>query len=265
MEWDYYLLIGILSIGGILFSVAGIVGFKKYRLIKGLALSKIAEITRGIVKIRGKVSAKQRLKSPFSKKECVYYRYEIETYRTVRRGKKTTHRWVRTGFGEDCVPFTCDDGTGRAFINPEGAEFYPKRKKQFYQKGNSPIRKFISALRTFKIGLQEGKRSTLDTSGWGLQPIDPKNSKKWRITTVGDRRYDEYYIEPGEQVLVVGTARQDTEGRKKISKPGKMIVSNIKPESLLKKMKRNAIIILVVGVCMFLGGMAFLLKFIGFY
>lgn len=264
MDWAYYIAVGVLEACGIAFSITGIVTLRNFNLIRRIPLSAISAVNRGIVKIRGKASAEKYLKSPFSKKDCVYYRYEIETYRAVKSGKRTSYQWKYSGYGDDRILFTCTDSTGSILINPKKAEFHPKLKKQFYQKGG-PIRKFISALRTFKISFQAGSKDTLDTSGWGLEPIDPKKKKRWRVTTVGDKRFDEFYIEPQEQVFIVGTARQTPEGKTEISRPGKLIISNKTPENLLKEMRWNFIIALIIGPLMLAGGIALLLKFLGFY
>ena len=85
------------------------------------------------------------------------------------------------------------------------------------------------------------------------------------MTTVGDRRYDEYYIEPQEQVFIVGTAKSTPQGKTGISRPGKLIISNKTPENLLKTMRRNTVILLIIGPVMIIGGIAFLLHFIGLY
>lgn len=258
MEFAYYVAVGILNICGIVFSISGIVTLRTFNLIKHIQLSKINNLKKGIVKIKGKISTKKYLKSPFSKKNCVYYMYEIETYHTVRSGKSTSYRWKSSGYGDNRIPFTCKDTTGSVSIDPKGADFYPALKNQFYHKG-SQIKRFSNALKMFKTGFQTGNMNTLDTSGWNLKTIDPKKKKIWNFAKAGDMRFNESYIEPKEQVFIIGTAKKDLKGRDIISKPGKLIISNKTHENILKTMKRKFIIALIIGPLMIAGGIVFLL------
>src|SRR3989344_4505772 len=63
-------------------------------------------------------SEKKIMESPFSGKQCVWYRYTVEEYRTT--GKH--HYWATVKNGDSGVPFFVKDETGSVLVNPKGAE-----------------------------------------------------------------------------------------------------------------------------------------------
>jgi hypothetical protein len=164
---------------GILIFISGLTAFKMKRLIENIPTSKIRSIAMGLVEINGKTIAKKLLKSPFSKKNCVYYRYTIEEYRRSRKNS----RWVTIKRGLDGVPFILKDNTGTVLVEPKGAKVdIPKdfefrsgfRKdppiaiKQFLKSSNLKFESFIGVNRTM--------------------------------------RYREYFIAPNDNLYIIGTA-----------------------------------------------------------
>ena len=110
---------GISFIGGSFLFSKGFSWFKHKRLIENIPTSKVRSIAMGLVEVKGKVHPvpKMSLKSPFTSKKCVYYRYKVQEYR--RQGKHS--RWVTVLSGEDSVHFSLEDATGRVLVNPKGA------------------------------------------------------------------------------------------------------------------------------------------------
>jgi hypothetical protein len=103
----------------LLFFSIGFYFFKKKQLIADIPTSKIRSIAMGLVEIFGKVIPikKRLLKSPFTEKECVYYQFTIEEYRS---SGKNSH-WVTIKKGEQRDLFYLKDDTGRVLIDPTGA------------------------------------------------------------------------------------------------------------------------------------------------
>ncbi|MFA5101432.1 MAG: GIDE domain-containing protein [Candidatus Omnitrophota bacterium] len=97
-------------------------GFKRLRrkrLIENIPTSTIRGLAMGLVELSGRAKKSNVLKSPFSKIECVLYRYTIERYES--RGKSGS--WVNIAKGDSFYcPFTIDDGTGSIMVLPSGAE-----------------------------------------------------------------------------------------------------------------------------------------------
>jgi hypothetical protein len=87
---------------------------KKYNLFKKIKLFKINEIVLGIVRVSGTAKVIKLIKTPFSKTNCVFYRY-VEAKFNVH--KKYGHSEII----KDVVSkqnFMIEDDTGKLEINP---------------------------------------------------------------------------------------------------------------------------------------------------
>jgi len=133
MSEDITMTIGVLSVFiGLAVFVIGFIFFRKKRFIENIPTSKIRSIAMGLVEIFGQViPIKERtFKSPFTDKECVYYQFTIEEYRS---SGKNSH-WVTIKKGEQRGLFYLKDDTGRVMIDPTGATI-EARKDFEYQSG----------------------------------------------------------------------------------------------------------------------------------
>jgi len=133
LDMENSLVIGLfLILAGIVCFALGLYFFKKKQLIQDTPTSKIRSIAMGLVEIFGQVlPIKGRIfKSPFTDKDCVYYQYTIEEYRS---SGKNSH-WVTIKKGEQKDLFYLKDDTGTILIDPAGAKI--EAKKDFeYQSG----------------------------------------------------------------------------------------------------------------------------------
>ncbi len=245
----------------------------KYRLIKDIPRSKVRAIAMGLVEIHGSVKdddVESCLKTPFSQTDCVYYRYEIKEYRrhTSRDSKgrtRTTYRWDTIASGERRMPFFAEDETGCVRVEPTGAEFSVAVKKAFLQKAGlfGGITSLISLLKNW----DEGPAEALDVSNMNLVPVDPGAIFSFG-SRVGDRKYFEYYLEPGENLFVMGTAAGDREApnnvviRKGENHPT-FIISNKSEKDLLRSLKWQMIGCYAGGGAMLIIGVVVLLHFSG--
>jgi hypothetical protein len=209
----------------------------------------------GIVEIHGSVEADQLIKSPFSKTDCVYYKWEIKEYKrsSSSSGKGSSHRWEGVGSGERHVPFFASDETGKALVRPDKAEFVVAHKKAYFQKGKGllasikAIPKVIEALKNF----DPNNPSSLAIDGEDLEPIE--SGKSFRAVNVGDRKYYESYIVPGDKLFVLGTAANDSTAPdnvviKRGNNEKTFIISDKGEKAVLKKLKT------LVNVCLIMGG-----------
>jgi len=92
----------------------------------------IKDIKPGIpIEIFGTVESAEPLKTPFGKRPCIYYEYELE------RGEESTENpsqyvWRRIAQDSASIPFYAKDDTGRVMIYPEGAGIEaPKVSEKF--------------------------------------------------------------------------------------------------------------------------------------
>ncbi len=248
-------------LGGLGLFYYGFRTMRHYRLIKDTPRSKIRSMAMGIAEIHGHVEADEFIKSPFSKTDCVYYKYEIREYRrhTERDSKgrtKTKYRWDTISTGDQRVMFIAVDDTGKVPVNPEGAEFTVKHKKTFYQ--HVDTFSGLSSLLDMLKNLGKGDNPEIDTSKMELIPVT--SGVKIGKARVGDRKYLEYYIEPNDTLFVLGTAANDRNAPDNvIIKQGEnektFIIFDRSEKETLKHLKKGMLAGFIIGPIFIIGGM----------
>ena len=165
---------------GIVLFVKGFSWLKQKRMIENIPTSKVRSVAMGLVEVHGKaVKAKKILKSPFSNKDCVYYKYTIEEYR--KQGKHS--KWVTIRKGEESTHFYLQDNTGSVLVDPKGANVDIPTDNEYKSKwGTDPPKVVMDYLKTHKISFEGlfGANKTM--------------------------RYREYYLAPNDNVYVMGDA-----------------------------------------------------------
>jgi len=180
---------------------AGIVSFAKglsslrlKRLIENTPTSKVRAAAIGLVEVCGEaVPCGGKLSSPFSGKDCIYYKYTIEEYR--RSGKHS--RWVTVKKGDKRLRFYVQDDTGRILVSPDEASIeIPVDDEYQSGSGQDPSACILNFL---------------DANG-----INHEGFFGWNKTM----RFREYFIAPGDSVYVMGTAENDLSRKRGISENG---------------------------------------------
>lgn len=176
--------------GSLILFALGFSRFRNLQLVKDTPTSKIRSMAMGTVEIKGKVAElSEKLETPFTGKECVYYRYTVEEYRHDDDGGD----WVTIDRGEARKPFSIDDGTGSAVIEPESANIDIPRDKMIKVEGSEKPPKLIQDFIENNRDVNEG-------------------SNEWISLIDNDRRYSEWYITPKEEVYVFGYAEEERDG-----------------------------------------------------
>lgn len=95
----------------------------RYSAVADTPTSRISSAPQGYVEIVGKGMHPpgSRLISPNSGLPCLWYHYLIE--------EKNGNKWQRVNEAVSTEPFGINDGTGMAFISPEGAEIITSHKE----------------------------------------------------------------------------------------------------------------------------------------
>jgi hypothetical protein len=166
---------------GVILIFIGFIWLKQKRLIEDTPTSRIRSLAMGPVEAYGEVVPAQGkiLKSPFSNKDCVYYRYTIEEYR--RSGKN--NQWVTVKSGEERTHFFLQDDTGVVLVDPKGARIsIPMDFKYSSQLGVNPPESVMQFLNNNRISFE------------GLLGVNKT------------MRYQEYFIEPKDKLYIFGTA-----------------------------------------------------------
>jgi len=147
---------------------------------------------------------------------------------------------------------------------PTGAEFNVPVKKAFLQRAGlfGAVGLIVSALKNW-----DNKQPTaLNVSSWGLTPIDPKMHMSFG-NNVGDRKYYEYYIEPNEQLYVLGTAANSPQAPnnvlvKKGENEPTFLISDKSEKQLVGSLRWQMIGGFAIGGLMFIGGILLLLYYL---
>ena len=96
---------------------------KMFEMMESIPISPISEIQGGPTEIRGKVKAQEDvLVSPWGKKRCVYYKFEVDQEESENRSSG----YVRE---EQCLPFIVQDDSGQVNVDDQGAVFELKLDK----------------------------------------------------------------------------------------------------------------------------------------
>lgn len=181
-EGDFFIAAIVGFFAGLFFFYKGFIWLKMQRLIENIPTSKIRSLAMGLVEIYGKALERKEepeLKSPFSQKPCVYYRYKIEEYRSS--GKSS--RWVTVAHSSKGVRFYVKDDTGTVLVDPAGADVdIPADRVIRSGTGSSPPVYVTDFVRT--LGVKQ------------------KSFLGFNRTM----RYSEYYIAPDDKLYILGTA-----------------------------------------------------------
>jgi len=128
-------------------------------------------------RVVGRVVPMQTMAAPLSGRPCVFYDITVEQYRSNGRSSGSWHTILRERRG---VPFLVEDGSGRALVDPEGAQIavvHDSTTRSGTLDDASPQEEALLA------------RHGLKSQGWVLNK---------RL------RYNEGVFEPGETVAVLG-------------------------------------------------------------
>jgi len=103
---------------GIYLFVKGFWILQRKRLILNTPASKVRSASMGLVEISGLAASPYVITSPFKQADCYYYR--SVAWQLKQQGKSS--EWVKVAEESLHVPFYIDDDTGKALVDPRGAE-----------------------------------------------------------------------------------------------------------------------------------------------
>lgn len=169
------------TIGGLGLFVYGWMVHQRKRLIESIPTSTIRSLALGLVEISGQAQPEENLlSSPFSGLPCVFFSYAVEEH--IGSGKHA--RWETIANGTSEQPFFVSDTTGQVLVMPLGAEL------------------ILPDERTYRNDwLGELPPATIA----GLNRLGI-STERW----TGDKtlRCRETFLQPDEQVYVLGTAHE---------------------------------------------------------
>jgi hypothetical protein len=256
----------IFLIVGALMLVKGFQSYKQYRLIKDIPRSTVRSLAMGIVEIHGRVKqAEKLLVSPFSKVDCVYFKYKIEERRR-KGGKRPSTYWATIGSGKMHVPFLAEDETGTVLVNPTEAEFNTELRREYRHKGGF----FGGFQRLFDSLSNWGSGNSDDLSDLPideLEEVDPDSF--FSSYSVGDRRYREYYLCNAEPLFVIGTAAVNNADNSIVIERGEnnptYIIGDRSEEGMLKELRKTYLSMTGLSLLLIVIGLFIVLKELGLF
>lgn len=114
---------------GIVVMFFGFREWNKFRKVADIPTSKARSMAAGLVELNGNVVPIQKLKSPISGADCVYYKVEHQVYVRNKRGGS----WVTTSVKKDFQNFYLKDETGKVEIDPRLADIDIPSDKTTYR------------------------------------------------------------------------------------------------------------------------------------
>lgn len=175
----------IVGLGGILvlgFGLRELWLAYRMRATESIPIGSIADQV-GSVEIEGVARpAESVLTAPFTETDCLVYAYEIKE---LQRDEDDDVDWRTIDSGSDRVPFWLEDDTGRVLIKPAGAALRLDTERAV-------------RARRFEESLKAGRAPP---AGVGIDLPDLLTDQ------IGERKYIERRIDPGEPVYVFGTPR----------------------------------------------------------
>ena len=169
------------TIGGLGLFVYGWMVHQRKRLIESIPTSTIRSLALGLVEISGHAQPEEHLlAAPFSGLPCVFFSYAVEEH--IGSGKHS--RWETIANGTSEQPFFVSDTTGQVLVMPLGAEL------------------ILPDERTYRNDwLGELPPTTIA----GLNRLGV-STERW----IGNKtlRCRETFLQPEEQVYVLGTAHE---------------------------------------------------------
>ena len=182
---------------GVLLVDVGIVscgyGYRRYRqraVIERVETTDALRVTPGPAEVYGTAAPlEESFRAPFSRQDCVLAEWEIEEWEESGRHSS----WRTEGSGTLATPFYVEDETGRVLVRPGEATVELSGQRETVEVGvdeepPAPIESFIALDST----PGEPNEALIGALDWGTQ--------------VGDRKYHQRTVAPGEEVYVHGTA-----------------------------------------------------------
>jgi hypothetical protein len=187
------------TIGGLGLFVYGWVVHQQKRLIESIPTSTIRSLALGLVEIGGQAQPEGNLLSaPFSGLPCVFFSYAVEEH--VGSGKHA--RWETIAKGTSEQPFFVSDTTGQVLVVPLGAEL------------------ILPDERTYRNDwFGELPPTAID----GLNRLGI-STERW----IGSKtlRCRESFIQPEEQVYVLGTALEQSGAKELVENSARLYIGS---------------------------------------
>ncbi|MGO9275011.1 MAG: hypothetical protein ACLQOO_33065 [Terriglobia bacterium] len=289
----------ILVLLGVVLFFLGFRTYREYRVMEDTPQIPIRSVAMGLVHVQGKSTGGSPLTSPLTGVPCYYYEVKVE--RRVK--KDNQEKWENTSTEKVEAPFYLEDATGKILVNPQHAEFdLPRtfmgelRPPALFAIGSSP-RTFDETLgvppptdehlRGYLTGQFSQARAALKSSGVpgaglmdkGLTVAETMQELGVSVGAggismdfgTGHCRLTEICLVAGRACNVLGTCAENPsaadENDRNLIKKGEneksFLITTKTEKQIEKSLRLRALILIVIGAALMLGGVAVGLKSCG--
>ena len=286
-----FLPIGMVVVGVILF-IVGFLKYREYRVLADTPKVPIRSVSMGLSHVAGTSIGGQPLISPLTQVPCYYYEVKVE--KQVKKDNQET--WEETHRDRAEVPFYLQDETGKVLVNPQYAEYnLPQafwgelRPPALLSFGNAPRKVDPSLgvnpptdehLRAYLNGQFSQARGALQSSNIpGAKVMDKGLAVAEKMQMLGvsigsggismdfgnqPYRFTEFCLPAGRLTHVLGTCTENPnpadEGDRNLFKKGQnektYLISTKSEEKLEGSLRLQAIMLVLIGALLILGGAA---------
>jgi LemA protein len=114
-----------MGLAGLLGVVVGIIGWRRYWVVKDTPTSRCAAVFVGRNEVVGEAQPVRPLLAPMSGQQCVWFTWELERKVVTRDSKgNTSTRWQSVAERTSVSPFRVVDESGEVLVWPEGATLH---------------------------------------------------------------------------------------------------------------------------------------------
>jgi len=240
-------------LGGLFVANMGRKAKNRSNTIQATETSEVSGLRPGKVEVKGTArpaEAGSTLRSPISRDEALATKIIVQRYDSGT--SETGGGWTTIYEDKEAVPFVVDDGTGEVRVDTPPASdqrMLLEMTRERVPGGQEPpekVRKFV-----------ERQQEVDETSKSGIGPL-----------SLGERRrYMEGSIQSGEDVYVLGKAREQAGWDERgyvidgTTESGEFVVSDKPEEQLVKEGKWGGILLYVVGgISVLVGGFLMLVS-----
>lgn len=281
-----------LVVVGIILFIVGFFKYREYRVLADTPQVPIRSVAMGLSHVAGTSTGGQPLVSPLTQVPCYYYEVKVE--KQVKKENQET--WEETHRERAEVPFYLQDETGKILVNPQHAEYnLPQafwgelRPPALLSFGNAPRKVDPSLgvspptddrLRAYLNGQFSQARTALQGSNIpGAKVMDKGLAVAEKMQMMGVSvgvggisidfgnhayRFTEFCLPAGRLTHVLGTCTENPnpadQGDRNLIKKGQnektYLISTKSEEKLEGSLRLQAIVMILLGALLILGGAA---------
>ena len=277
---------------GVLLFIVGFMKYREYRVFADTPQIPIRSVSMGLSHVAGTSTGGEPLTSPLTQVPCYYYEVRVE--KQVKKDDRET--WEETHKERAEVPFYLQDETGKILVNPARAEYnLPRafwgelRPPALLSFGNAPRKVDPSLgvpaptdehLRAYLNGQFSGARAALKASNIpGAKVMDKGLAIAEKMQMLGvsigaggismdfgnhTYRFTETCLVAGRTTNVLGSCTENPnpadESDRNLIKRGEnektFLISTKSEKQLERSLRLQAVVLILIGAVLILGGAA---------